>query len=401
MRVHSSNPIEEIHAAAPGESDFLPLCRPSISEEDISAVESVMRSGWLTTGRQAVLFEDRFKSYIGCGGAVALNSATAGMHLALAALGIGPGDEVITPSMTWVSTVNQIVLAGAVPVFADVDRDTLMVTADTVRERITGRTRLIIPVHFAGASVHMQPIRKLALEKRIPIIEDAAHALGTEYRGQRIGRNDTSIFSFHPIKNITTGEGGMLCSNDPELLERIRRLKFHGLHADAANRNFQGRAPLAQVISPGFKYNMTDMSAALGITQLERLNSFNRKRTELALHYREELACVEEVLPLSEPSYPMKHSWHLFVVRLDIGRCGMSREAFMEKLKRRNLGVGVHFLAVHQHDWYRRHLGVRSGMLSDTEWNSDRVLSLPLFPDMTDTDVARVVRSIKEVLAHG
>jgi len=383
------------------QSDFLPVSRPSISEEDISAVGNVMRSGWLTTGKQAAMFEKKFSEYVGCVGAVAMNSATAGMHLSLVALGIGPGDEVVTPSMTWVSTVNLIVLSGARPVFADVDRDTLMISSDTIREKLTRQTRLIIPVHFAGAPAEMRPIRKLALEKRIPIIEDAAHALGTEYMGQKVGRNDTSIFSFHPIKNITTGEGGMFCSNDPELLDRIRRLKFHGLGADAADRLSQGRAPLAQVTVPGFKYNMPDISAALGITQLERLDRFNQKRTELALHYRAGLSDIDEILPLTDPSYAMKHSWHLFVVRLDTERSGMSREAFMEKLKRRNVGAGIHFLAVHLHDFYRKSLGIRRGILPNTEWNSDRVLSLPLFPEMGMKDVDRVIRSIKEVLIHG
>ena len=224
-------------------SDFLPFSRPSIAEEDIAAVADVLRSGWITTGPKTKEFEQSFSEYVGCPGAVALASATAGMHVVLKALGIGPGDEVITPSMTWVSTVNLIVLAGATPVFADVDRDTLMVSRQSVEACLTERTRAIIPVHLAGAPVDIEPIHQLAAAKKIPLIEDAAHAVGTRYDGRHVGCCGTSIFSFHPIKNITTGEGGMLCTDDEDLLERVKRLKFHGLGVDAFDRQTQGRSP--------------------------------------------------------------------------------------------------------------------------------------------------------------
>ena len=312
---------------------FLPFSRPSISEDDIAAVDAVLRSGWITTGPKCAEFESRFGEYVGSKGAVALASATGGMHLLIEALGIGSGDEVITPAMTWVSTVNLAVLSGARPVFVDVDRDTLMASADAIEAALTSRTRLIVPVHFAGAAADMAPIRRLAAQHGIPLAEDAAHALGTEYRGERIGCRGTTIFSFHPIKNITTGEGGMLCSDDPELLDRIRRLKFHGLGADAFERETQGRSPQAQVQEPGFKYNLTDIGAVLGLGQLARVDAFNRRRKELALTYRERLSGIDEILPLADPTYPMAHSWHLFVVRLDVERAGISRNEFMERLK--------------------------------------------------------------------
>jgi len=378
--------------------EFLPFSRPSIIEEDIAAIAEVLRSGWITTGPKCAEFERRFCEYIGCTGAVALASATAGMHLVLFALGIGPGDEVITPSMTWVSTVNLIVLAGATPVFADIDRDTLMVSPESVEECLTARTRLIIPVHFAGAPVDMEPIRQIAAERGIFLVEDAAHALGTEYVGKRVGLQGTSIFSFHPIKNITTGEGGMFCSDDQELIDRIGRLKFHGLGVDAYDRHTQGRSPQAQVLEPGYKYNMTDISAVLGLRQLARIDEFNRKRTELAMRYLERLSEVDEILPLSDPPYTMKHAWHLFVVRLDLDRVGFSREHFMGKLKERNIGTGLHFLAVHLQKYYMESMGTHRDMLPNTEWNSDRICSLPLFPDMTIDDVDDVVDAIKEVL---
>jgi UDP-4-amino-4-deoxy-L-arabinose-oxoglutarate aminotransferase len=377
---------------------FLPFSRPSISEDDIAAVDAVLRSGWITTGPKCAEFENRFGEYVGSKGAVALASATGGMHLLIEALGIGSGDEVITPAMTWVSTVNLAVLSGARPVFVDVDRDTLMVSADAIEAALTSRTRLIVPVHFAGAAADMAPIRRLAAQNGISLAEDAAHALGTEYRGERIGCRGTTIFSFHPIKNITTGEGGMLCSDDPALLDRIRRLKFHGLGADAFERETQGRSPQAQVQEPGFKYNLTDIGAVLGLGQLARVDVFNRRREELALTYRERLSGIDEILPLDDPTYPMVHSWHLFVVRLDVERAGISRNEFMERLKERNIGTGIHFLAVHLQRYYRESMGTRRGMLPNTEWNSDRICSLPLFPDMTPEDVEDVVDAIKDIL---
>jgi UDP-4-amino-4-deoxy-L-arabinose-oxoglutarate aminotransferase len=379
-------------------NEFLPFSRPSISEKDISAVVEVLRSGWLTTGPKAAEFERAFCDYTGCGGAVALSSATAGMHLVLESLGIGPGDEVITPSMTWVSTVNLIVLAGATPVFVDVDRDTLLLSPDTIKASLTDSTKLIIPVHFAGAPVDIEPIQKLAADSNIFLVEDAAHALGTEYSGHRIGGSGTSIFSFHPIKNITTGEGGMFCSDDIELADCVRRLKFHGLGLDAYDRDMQGRSPQAEVLEPGYKYNMMDISAALGITQLARVEQFNRKRTELASIYRKRLAQIDEIIPLREPSYPVKHAWHLFIVRLDTGKARLSRDDFMRELKQRNIGTGLHFRAVHLQKYYRESMGMQRGMLPNTEWNSDRICSLPLFPDMMEEDIDDVVNAIKDVL---
>ena len=367
-------------------------------EEDITAVGEVLRSGWITTGQKATEFERRFCDYVGCPGGVALSSATAGMHLALTALGIGPGDEVITPSMTWISTVNLTVLAGATPVFVDVDRDTLMVAPDAIEACLTVRTRLIVPVHFAGAPVDIEPIRQIAFIRGIPLVQDAAHALGTHYQGNHVGRRGTSIFSFHPIKNITTGEGGMFCSDDQNLLHRVRRLKFHGLESDAYDRHTQGRSPQAQVVEPGYKYNMTDISAVLGLRQLARVDEFNRKRTELAIRYRELLSGINELLLLCDPPYNFKHSWHLFIVRLDTEKAGISRDEFMYELKQRNIVTGLHFRAVHLQKYYLESMGTHRGMLPNTEWNSDRICSLPLFPEMTFDDIDDVVNAIKEIL---
>jgi len=377
---------------------FLPFSRPDIGEEEIKAVGQVLRSGWITTGPLAAEFEKQLASYCGAHESVALASATAGMHLLLKALGIGPGDEVITPSMTWVSTINLITLAGATPIFADVDRDTLMVTTDTVAACLSERTRLIIPVHFAGAPVDLHPLRQLAEIHQVPLVEDAAHAIGTEYRGEKIGQKGSSIFSFHPIKNMTTGEGGALLSDTPEMLARIRRLKFHGLGVDAFDRQTLGRAPQAEVMEPGFKYNLPDISAALGIEQLKKLDHFITRRTELALYYRQRLTEIDEILPLGDVSYPSRHAWHLFIVRLLDNKPGLDRNQFMAALKEQNIGTGLHFHAVHGQKYYRETLNLPDGALPQTQWNSQRICSLPLFPQMTNDDVDDVIVAIKEVL---
>jgi UDP-4-amino-4-deoxy-L-arabinose-oxoglutarate aminotransferase len=379
--------------------EFLPFSRPSISEADIAAVGEVLRSGWITTGPRTEAFEDAFRSYVGCSRAIGLASATAGMHLVLKALGIGPGDEVITPSMTWVSTINLIVLAGAAPIFADIDRDTLTVLPDAVENALSSKTRLIVPVHFAGAAADMAALKQIAERSGVPLVEDAAHALGTHYSGEQVGKEGTSIFSFHPIKNITTGEGGMFCTADHQLAEHVNRLKFHGLGVDAYDREAQGRAPQAEVWEPGYKYNMTDMAAVLGLGQLTRVDEFNRKREALALKYRERLSEVDEILPLVIPADTTRHAWHLFIVRLDTDKAGLSRDAFMAELKQRNIGTGLHFRAAHLQKYYRESMGMHRGMLPNTEWNSDRICSLPLFPDMTVEDVDDVVEAIKDVLS--
>ena len=379
------------------DTPFLPFSKPSITENEIAAVGDVLRSGWITTGAKCTEFEQQVCETTGSQHAIALSSATAGMQLALHALGIGPGDEVITPSLTWVSTVNLITLTGATPVFADVDRDTLMITPQTVAPLITERTRLIIPVHYAGAAAELDPLRQLAQQHGIPLIEDAAHAIGSQYQGREIGRDGTEIFSFHPIKNITTGEGGMFCTDDAALAERIRRLKFHGLGADAFDRQSQGRAPQAEVQEPGYKFNLPDMNAVLGIGQLARLAQLNARRAELAQQYLSHLAQLDAVTPLTTPATTTRHAWHLFIVRVDTDKAGLDRDTFMAELKARGIGSGLHFKAAHLQKYYREHYR-HPYSLPNTEWNSQRICSLPLFPDMRDDDVTRVVAAIKDIV---
>jgi UDP-4-amino-4-deoxy-L-arabinose-oxoglutarate aminotransferase len=272
----------------------------------------------------------------------------------------------------------------------------LMTNAALVAEKLSPRTKLIVPVHFAGAPVDLDPLRALAAQHGIPLVEDAAHAAGTRYQGEAIGQRGTSIFSFHPIKNITSGEGGMFCAEDAALLAQIRSLKFHGLGVDAYDRTLQGRSPQAEVLEPGYKYNLTDIAAVLGLGQLARLDEFIQKRAALAAYYAERLTELDEIQPLAVPSYPHRHAWHLYIVRLVSQR--LSRDALMAALKARNIGTGLHFRAAHEHKYYREQLPQAPESLPQTSWNSARICSLPLFPDMQPDDIDDVINALKEVL---
>lgn len=379
---------------------FLPFCRPSITEEDIAAVGDVLRSGWITTGPRVADLEKMIAVRTGAREAIAATSGTALMHLTLLAMGVGPGDEVIGPSMTWVSTPNMVELLGARNVFVDVDRDTLLVSAAAIEAAITPRTKVVIPVHYAGAPVDLDAIRAVCHARGVTLLEDAAHAIGTHYKGREVGGGDPAIFSLHPIKNITSGEGGVLTTNDSALADRVRRLRFHGLAVDAHDRGQQGRSPQAEVQEPGFKQNMPDMNAVLAVRQLPRLDAFIERRAAIADFYRAQLASIDGIVPLQDPTWSHRHARHLFVVRVDERTCGLDRAAFMDGLKRRNIGTGIHFLAAHTQRWYRENRGEWMGQLPNTEWNSARICTIPCFPEMTDGDAASVIDAIKEVVAE-
>ena len=374
-------------------SDFLPFSRPSTGDDELAAIQQVLASGWITTGPKNQALEDAFCSLTGNRHAIAVSSATAGMHVTLMALGMGAGDEVITPSMTWVSTLNMIVLLGATPVMIDIDRDTLMVTPEAIEAAITPRTRAIVPVHYAGAPADIDAIRALGDKYGIPVIEDAAHAAGTRYKGQHVGAQGTAIFSFHAIKNMTSAEGGLVVTDDEQLANRIRSLKFHGLGVDAYDRQTHGRAPQAEVISPGFKYNLADINAAMALVQLDKLPAANARRHDIAQRYLQELTDTP-FQPLALPSWPHQHAWHLFIIRVDEQRCGLSRDALMETLKAQGIGTGLHFRAAHTQKYYRERFPIS---LPNTEWNSERICSLPLFPDMTNDDTTRVISALHQL----
>ena len=373
---------------------FLPFSRPSLGEEELAAVKAVFESGWITTGPKNAELEQAFCQLTGNQHAIAVSSATAGMHVTLLALNIQPGDEVITPSLTWVSTINIITLLGATPVMIDIDRDTLMVTPEQIETAITPRTRAIIPVHYAGAPADIDAIRAIGERHSISVIEDAAHAAGCYYKGQHVGQQGTAIFSFHAIKNMTCAEGGLIVTDDAELADRMRSLKFHGLGVDAYDRHTHGRKPQAEVIMPGFKYNLPDISAAIALVQLNKLAAINTRRAEIAQRYLTELADTP-FLPLSQPEWAHQHAWHLFIIRVDEASCGLSRDALMETLKAQDIGTGLHVRAAHTHKYYRERYPQLS--LPNTEWNSDRICSIPLFPDMRDEDVSRVIGALRHI----
>ncbi|TWJ13910.1 DegT/DnrJ/EryC1/StrS family aminotransferase [Geobacter argillaceus] len=381
--------------------DFLPFSTPTIDDDEINEVVDSLRSGWITTGPKVKRFEEAFKSYVGAPFAVPLSSATAGEHLTLLALNIKPGDEIITTPMTFASTVSMIILCGGTPVLVDIEPGTLNIDVAKVREKVTPRTRAVIPVHFAGQACDMDPLLALAGEFGLTIIEDAAHAAGTEYKGRRIGSLPTiSIFSFHPNKNITTGEGGMVCTKDESLAEEISLLKFHGMSREAWKRFAASGTPNYDIMLPGFKYNMMDIQAALGIHQLPKLDGFIAKRTAIAEFYNQTFADVAELaLPALAP-YEQRHAWHLYTPLVRIERLTIDRDQFMTELKQLNIGSGLHYKAIHHHAWYRENLPVVPGSLPNADYASDRILSLPLFPKMTMDDAQDVVAAVKDVIAR-
>ena len=382
-------------------SEFLPFSIPTIEDDEINEVVDSLKSGWITTGPKVKRFEEAFKAYVGAPYAVPLSSATAGLHLALLALDLGPTDEVITTPMTFAATVSMIVRGGAKPVLSDINPDTLNIDAEMIRGKITERTRAIVPVHFAGQPCNMDAIFALAKEFNLRVIEDAAHAVGTEYKGKRIGSFDSvSIFSFHPIKNITTGEGGMVCTRDEALAEEISLMKFHGMSREAWKRYESSGTPNYDIMLPGFKYNMMDIQAALGIHQLRKLDDFIAKRSEIARFYNAAFADVDEVRSPVLVPYEHRHAWHLYTPLILVEKLAIDRDRFMEELKRENIGTGLHFKAVHHHPYYRETLNIAPGELANSDYASDRILSLPLFPRMTTDDARDVVEAVKKVIAR-
>ncbi len=381
-------------------SEFLPFSTPTIDDAEINEVIDSLRSGWITTGPKVKRFEEAFGQYVGAPFSVPLSSATAGLHLTLLALKIQEGDEIITTPMTFASTVSMIILCGGKPVLVDIEPGTLNIDATKIREKITDRTRAVIPVHFAGQSCDMDQIFALAREFNLTVIEDAAHAAGTEYKGERIGSLDSiSIFSFHPNKNITTGEGGMVCTRDETLAEEVSLLKFHGMSREAWKRFAASGTPNYDILLPGFKYNMMDMQAAIGIHQLPKLDRFIDRRKEVAEFYNREFADLAELAIPSYAPYAQRHAWHLYTPLVRVEMLSIDRDRFMAELKNENIGTGLHYKAIHHHAWYRENLPQDEGSLPNADYASDRILSLPLFPKMTLDDARDVVVAVKGVIA--
>ncbi len=382
------------------QDEFMPFSRPTLSEEAIAEVVSCLRSGWITTGPRVKRFEDDLKAYTGAPFALALSSATAGLHLALAALRLNPGDEVITSPMTFAATLNTIVIAGGRPVLVDVEADSYNIDINRIESAITPRTRAIVPVHFAGVPVDLDPLYALAAKHGLRVIEDAAHAIGTEYKGRRIGSfGDTQVFSFHPNKNITTGEGGAVITRDEKLAADIALTRFHGMDREAWNRFGKTGAAHYEIIAPGFKYNMMDIQAALGIHQLPELAGFMKRRTELAQRYLTALADWPEWQLPKAPAYAHLPAWHLFAPLLNPSAAKRDRERFMAEMKARNIGTAVHYRAAHLYPYYRDRYGYQPGDFPHAETISERIVSLPLFPTLSDADQDRVIGAMSDIFA--
>ena len=376
----------------------VPFFRPSIGEEEIEAVTECLRSGWLTTGAKAGAFEKAFAEFIGGGvQAIAVNSATAALHLGLEALGVGPGDEVIVPTLTFTATAEVVRYLGATPVMVDIDADTLCVDVAKIEQAISPRTKVIVPVHFAGRMCDMTAIRAVADAHGLRVMDDAAHALPAHHKGVSVGLSgaDVSAFSFYANKTMTTGEGGMLVTTNPDIAARARVMRLHGIDRDVFNRFTDNRASWKyDVVAPGFKYNLTDIAAAMGLVQLGRAQGFRDIRTERAARYDAALAELPLILP-PHPAEGDSHSWHLYIVQMAEGS-PLSRDAFIEGLKAENIGISVHYRPLHQLTVWQPF--AEGGNFQQADKVFDRCVSLPLFMDMSDAEQDRVIEVVRGLL---
>ena len=376
---------------------YLPFHHPSIGEEEIEEVVETLRSGWVTTGPRVKRFEDDFASFVGAPHAVAVNSCTGALHLGLAAIGLKPGEEVIVPAMTFTATAEVVTYFGAMPVLVDCRRDTFNLDERSLEERITERTRAVMPVHMAGHPCEMDEILSISQQHGLKVIEDAAHALPTRYHGKMVGTiSDITTFSFYVTKPITTGEGGMATTGNEEYSDRMRMLSLHGMSRDAWKRYADQGSWYYEVMEAGFKYNMTDIAAAMGIHQLHKANAFRERRSKIAECYAHALRHVEAVRPpVVLPHF--QHSWHLYIILLDLEMLAIDRAQFIQELKQRNIGTSVHFIPIHLHPFYRDTFGYHRGDFPSAEWVYDRCISLPIYPEMSDQDVGDVVEAVADV----
>ena len=387
-------------AHAPVRSTFLPYHQPSIDADDEQAILETLRSGWITTGPRTKTFEHTLAEYVGAARAVAVNSCTAALHLALEAAGVGAGDEVITSPITFASTANVVVHRGARPVFADVQPDTLNIDVDRLEAAITPRTKAVIPVDFAGHPADLDAIMALARNRNLVVIEDAAHSIGAEYGGRRVGGiADMTAFSFYATKNITSGEGGALTTNNIEWAERIAIMALHGISRDAWKRYGSEGYKHWDIIYPGYKYNMFDLQGALVLSQLAKIDRFWKRRVTLKAILDAGLSDIAEIdRPGERPG--IKHAYHLYPIIVRTEALSADRDTIMNAIQAENVGIGVHFRAVHLHPYYQETFGFRRGDFPNAEYYSDRTISLPLYPRMSDADADDVVAAVRKVIAR-
>jgi dTDP-4-amino-4,6-dideoxygalactose transaminase len=387
-------------------SEFLPFTRPVIGQEEIEEIIDSIHSGWITTGPKSARFEEELQRYNGVPHCLVINSATTAQEIALQVLGLGPGDEVITTPMTWASTLNTIVLQGGVPVLVDIERGTLNIDPAKIEAAITPRTVGIVPIHLTGLPAPMDAIWEIAERHGLWVVEDAAQAMGAHYGGTKIGadpRSAMSVYSFHPNKNMTTGEGGCIALHREEYVGRIKRLRFHGIEKDAWRRFAKDGTPHTEIVEPGRKANFMDIQAAIGLHQIKKLDAFVERRRVLFARYLEGLKDVDGLLLPWEGDATHRHCFHLFVLRIRPEIVGRDRDAFVQALKEENIGTGIHYRPAHVHPYYREYYARRPGALPagglpECEWSGERLMSLPLWPGLTDDDQDQVVETIRHVV---
>ncbi|GAA0775611.1 DegT/DnrJ/EryC1/StrS family aminotransferase [Clostridium subterminale] len=379
---------------------FLPYAVPLIDDDDINEVVETLKSGWVAKGPRTIEFEKRFAEYTGAKYAIAMNSATAALHIALIAGGVKPGDEVITTPITFAATANTIIHVGATPVFVDVDPETFCIDANKIEEKITEKTSAIVPVHYTGHACDMDKIRTIAEKYNLFVSEDAAHAIDTYYKGDLIGKKgDCASFSFYATKNICTGEGGMLTTNREDIAEKARVMSTHGMSKAAWNRYGKGGSWRYDIEYPGHKYNMFDIQAALAKTQMNKLTAMQDRRKEIVKKYEEAFSKIDGIKLPPEAAYTT-HSWHLYVVRLELDKLTIDRDKFIELMGEANIGTSVHFIPVHLMSYYRENYGYNEGDLPVAESYFDTILSLPLYPKMTDEDVQDVINAVTHIISN-
>ena len=388
-----------IHGGSPVRKTLLPYGRQSIDESDIQAVVETLRSDWLTTGPKVVEFEEAVAAWVGAKRAISFSSGTAALHAAAFAAGLHPGDEAITSPLTFAATANCVLYQGATPVFADVVPDTLNVDPQQIASRITPQTKAVLPVDYAGHPADLDPILELAERHGLVMIEDACHALGAEYRGRRVGSvAQMTVFSFHPVKHLTTGEGGMVTTDNPQFAETLRRFRNHGISTDARQRQSTAQWYYEMVLL-GFNYRLTDIACALGLQQLKKLEENLARRRHIAERYIAAFRNMPGVLP-PRVRDDVNPAWHLFPIRLDLNRLSASRGEVFQALRAENIGVNVHYIPVHLHPYYRDRFGYKGGEYPVAETAYESLISLPMFHGMNEDDVEDVIRALGKVLSH-
>jgi len=377
---------------------YLVFGAPHFDEAAIDEVVASLRSGWIGTGPKVARLEQMVREYTGAAHTVAVNSCTAALHLSLLAADVGQGHEVITTPMTFCATANSIIHAGARPVFVDCDRETQLIDVRQIEAAITPRTKAIVPVHFAGRVCDMNAISDIARRHGLRVIEDAAHAIEGRYDGRKVGTlSDMTCFSFYVTKNVTTGEGGMVATADPELADRMRIQALHGMSRDAWKRFSDAGYKHYEVVSPGFKYNMMDLQAAIGLHQFDHVEIWLDRRNEIWQRYSDELRGLPIGLPARDDPRS-RHARHLYTLMIDPATSGITRDEFMARMHSRNIGTGVHYIGVHLHPWYRENLGTRAEDFPNATWISERTVSIPLSPHLDDDDVSDVISAVRDSL---